>query len=138
MRTLYDLLGVDRRASFSDIEQSYRHSLNAHIGKRGLPLARKEQLRLQQMRQAYLLLSSPILRMEYDLQLNRLERERLRKIERVCTRIGLVLLVVGLTLIGRGYYRMQYGLPETPAVSQQRPDTMLAIKDALPRFPGKK
>lgn len=105
MKTLYDKLGVTRDASSSDIELSYRHSLNAHIaGNRHRPLRQKDQLRLQQVRQAYLVLASPSRRLEYDLKLDRQEHARLRRIERTGTVIGLVLLLAGLALIARGYY----------------------------------
>lgn len=115
MTTLYDKLGVTRQASTSDIELSYRHSLNQRIaGNRSHPLRKKEQLRLQQMRQAYLILSSPSRRMEYDLELDQLEYARLRRIERFGTVFGLLLLVAGLALIARGYYRQVYD--ERPSV----------------------
>jgi len=109
MKTLYDKLGVTRHATYSDIERSYRHSLNEHIaGNRNRRLRKKDQLRLQQMRQAYLVLSSPSRRLEYDLKLDQLEHARLRKIERLGTAFGLVLLIAGLALIARGYYRQVY------------------------------
>lgn len=109
MTTLYDKLGVKRQASASDIALSYRHSLNMHIaGKRNHPLRKKDQLRLQQMRQAYLILSSPSRRMAYDLKLDQLECARLRRIERFGTAFGLLLLVAGLALIARAYYLQVY------------------------------
>jgi DnaJ-class molecular chaperone len=128
MKTLYDVLGVDRHASFADIEHSYRHSLNEHIsGNTRRAWRKKDQLRLQQMRQAYLLLSSPRKRLEYDLRLNELEHTRLRRLERVGTGIGLVLLLAGLAIIGHSYYRQIYGdMPRMePAASMQQPDTVL-------------
>ena len=109
MKTHYDKLGVTRQASHSEIEQSYRHSLNAHIAdNRNRPLRRKDQLRLQQMRQAYLVLSSPSRRMDYDLKLDQLEHARLRRIERMGTVAGLILLLAGLALIASGYYTQVY------------------------------
>ncbi|HYD60310.1 MAG TPA: DnaJ domain-containing protein [Noviherbaspirillum sp.] len=128
MKTLYDVLGVDRHASFADIEHSYRQNLNEHISsntRRGW--RKKDQLRLQQMRQAYLLLSSPRKRLEYDLRLNELEHTRLRRIERVSTGIGLALLLAGLAIIGHSYYRQVYGdMPDMgPAASVSQPDTVL-------------
>lgn len=109
MKTLYDKLGVPRHASTSDIEMRYRHNLNEHIASNcNLPLRKNDELRLQQMRQAYLVLSSPSRRLEYDLKLDQLEHARLRKIERLGTAFGLVLLIAGLALIARGYYRQVY------------------------------
>ena len=127
MKNLYDLLGVDRYASFADIEQSYRHSLNEHIETNSRRLWRKsDQLRLQQMRRAYLTLSSPRKRLEYDLQLNEVEHARLRRMERVGTGIGLVLLLVGLAIIAHSYYRQVYGnMPERePAASVSQADSV--------------
>ncbi|HZW20422.1 DnaJ domain-containing protein [Noviherbaspirillum sp.] len=124
MKTHYDKLGVTRQASHSEIEQSYRHSLNAHIAdnladNRNRPLRRKDQLRLQQMRQAYLVLSSPARRMDYDLKLDQLEHARLRRIERMGTLAGLILLLAGLALIARGYYKQVYDeKAAAPAVQQ--------------------
>ena len=109
MKTHYNRLGVTRHASYSDIERSYRHSLNEYIaGSRNHPLRKKEQLRLQQMRKAYLVLSSPSRRLEYDLELDQMEHARLRRIERVGTALGLALLVAGLALIAHSYYRQVY------------------------------
>ena len=138
MKTFYDLLGVDRNASLADIEQKYRQSLNAHIvGNNTRPWSKKDQLRLQQMRQAYLKLSSPSERLEYDLNLNLLEHARLRMMERVGTVVGLALLVLGLGLIGRSYYLQVYSTPlavqavkpVASAAGADRGDTVLASKD---------
>jgi hypothetical protein len=138
MRTLYDKLGVPRHASASDIDQSYRHSLSEHIaGNRNRPLRRKDQLRLQQMRQAYLVLSSPSSRLDYDLKLDQLEHARLRRIERIGTAFGLLLLLAGLALIARGYYGQVYdGQPiaraaatSQSAASTPRDNTVLVAGD---------
>jgi curved DNA-binding protein CbpA len=108
MKTLYDVLGVDRQATLADIEQSYRHSLNQHFAGTGKHSLRKQdRLRLQKMREAYLLLASPSRRHAYDLHLERREGARLRTFERLGMVFGVLLLVLGLALIGRGYYRIQ-------------------------------
>ncbi|WP_420474378.1 hypothetical protein [Noviherbaspirillum sp. ST9] len=142
METLYDKLGVTRRANASDIELSYRHSLSQHIaGNRSHPLRKKDQLRLQQMRQAYLILSSPGRRMEYDLELDQREHARLRKIERFGTAIGLVLLIAGLALIAHGYYRQVYegqtsvqaAAPSNSAAATPRGNTLLAADHPSPQ-----
>lgn len=130
MKTHYDMLGVTRGASNSDIERSYRLSLNEHIAdNRSRPLRQKDQLRLQEIRQAYLTLASPSRRLEYDLQLDQMEHARLRKIERIGTVIGLAMLCVGLTLIGHSYYRQLYG--DKPAVQalERGSDTARATKE---------
>lgn len=142
MKTLYDKLGVTRQASASDIELKYRHSLSQHIaGNRSQPLRKKDQLRLQQMRQAYLVLSSPSRRLEYDLELDQQEHARLRRIERFGTAIGLMLLVVGLALIARAYYRQVYEGPATVqaaadknrAAAAPRDKTLLAVDHPAPQ-----
>lgn len=130
MKTLYDKLGVTRQASASDIELSYRHSLSQHIaGNRSYPLRKKDQLRLQQMRQAYLILSSPSRRMEYDLKLDQLEHARLRRIERFGTAVGLVLLVAGLVLIARGYYRQVYDGQTSVQAAASRDSSATALRE---------
>lgn len=125
MRTLYETLGVDRHASFSDIERSYRHSLHEYIvGSCNCRLREKDQLDLERMRRAYRVLSSPSRRLEYDLELELREKARLHMRERAGTAIGMILLIVGLTLIGRGYYRLQEAIPAISAASARQPDTM--------------
>jgi DnaJ-class molecular chaperone len=115
MSTYYDKLDVTRHASSSDIERSYRHSLNEHIaGNRSRQLRKKDQLRLQQIRQAYLTLASPSRRREYDLRIDQMEHARLRKIERIGTVIGLTMLFAGLTLIAHSYYHQRFD--DKPAV----------------------
>ena len=133
MKTLYDKLGVTRHASYAEIDQNYRHSLNEHIaGNRNRPLRKKDQLRLQQIRQAYLTLSSPIRRLDYDLKLDQLEHARLRKIERVGTGIGLVLLVAGLALIAHGYYRQVHAVEsEVQVVQHVIPDAHAQLESTI-------
>jgi len=115
MRTLYDVLGVDRYASFSEIEQSYRLNLKEHLDAScDAPVHKKDQRRMQQMRQAYLLLSSPSRRLDYDLQLDRIEQARLRRAELAGTVIGAVILIAGLVLIVHGYHRLQQPAPHAP------------------------
>lgn len=111
MKTLYDVLGVDRQASLADIEQSYRHGLNQLIAgnprSRKRPLRKKDLLRMQQMREAYLLLASPARRLDYDVRLEQMMLARMRTAVRVRMAFGVLLLVAGVALIGGGYYRMQ-------------------------------
>lgn len=133
MTTLYDTLGLRRDASASDIEQRYHHSLNAHIaGKRSHPLRKKDQLRLQEIRQAYLVLSSPSRRLEYDLQLDQKEQDRLGRIERLGTIFGLALLVAGLMLIWRGYDRFQQPALVEKVRDARLETAMLASQTASP------
>jgi hypothetical protein len=132
MKTLYDLLGVDRHASFSDIERSYRHSLNEHIAGGSRRAWRKaDQLRLQKMRQAFLVLSSPSRRMDYDLKLDQQEHARLRTIERVGTIVGVLMLIAGLALIARGVFHHRETAPAEHAASAHPSQTVLVAEDAM-------
>lgn len=136
MKTLYDLLGVDRHASISEIEHSYRHSLNEHIAGGSRRAWRKsDQLRLQKMRQAFLVLSSPRRRMDYDLELDQLEHARLRMMERVGTVVGALLLIAGLALIGRSYFQFRQAVPAESAASTPRPETVLVAGDTSSALP---
>lgn len=112
MRTLYEVLGTDRSASAAEIEQRYYGVLSRHLaGNR--PLSRKDQQRVQQVRQAYLLLSSPRRRRDYDAQLKQRERARTRAMVRAGSIAGTIMLVAGVALIGHSYFRLQ--APELPA-----------------------
>lgn len=104
MKTLYEVLGVDRQAAIAEIAQRYRQHLNDHIAGKGKhPLSKRDQRRLQRMRDAYLLLSSPSRRRAYDLQLDLQSKERARVIERVGIAFCIALLLGGMLLIGQGY-----------------------------------
>lgn len=104
MKTLYEVLGVDRQAAIADIAQRYRQHLNDHIAGKGKhPLSKRDQRRLQRMRDAYLLLSSPSRRRAYDQQLELQARERGRRIERAGVAFCIALLLGGMLLIGQGY-----------------------------------
>lgn len=104
MKTLYEVLGVDRQAAIAEIAQRYRQHLNDHIAGKGKhPLSKRDQRRLQRMRDAYLLLSSPSRRRAYDVQLDLQAKERGRLIERVSVAFCIALLLGGMLLIGQGY-----------------------------------
>lgn len=108
MKTLYEVLGVDRQAAIADIAQRYRQHLNDHIaGKGKRPLSKRDQRRLQRMRDAYLLLSSPSRRRAYDQQIELQARERGRRIERAGVALCIALLLGGMLLIGQGYRQAQ-------------------------------
>ncbi|RZI44342.1 hypothetical protein EGT07_02655 [Herbaspirillum sp. HC18] len=126
MKSLYEVLGTDRGASAAEIEQRYYGLLSRHLaGNR--PLSRKDQQRVQQVRQAYLLLSSPRRRRDYDAQLKQRERARARTVVRMGGIAGTIMLVAGLALIGRSYFRLQ--TPEPPAVeSAANKETMMVGK----------
>lgn len=108
MKTLYEVLGVDRQASITDIAQRYRHHLNQHVANsHNRVIRRKDQRRLQHMREAYLLLTSPSQRRIYDIKLARKERARMRLVERIGIAACVVMLLSGAALIVRGYVQAQ-------------------------------
>jgi hypothetical protein len=114
MKTLYDLLGVRRQASHIEIELGYRRHLNRHLlglGKR--PLSKRAQLKLQTIRQAYLVLSSPGQRQAYDLNLMQREQRRNRLLD-----IGGAILAVSSLMIGMGLIVASPYFPSWPDLSQ--------------------
>lgn len=69
MKTLYDLLDIERNATHVDIERGYRRCLDAYLANKGCGQPDQETLRMQAIREAYLLLSSPTRRQTYDQKL---------------------------------------------------------------------
>jgi curved DNA-binding protein CbpA len=69
MKTLYDLLGIERNATHVEIERGYRRSLDAYLANKGTGQPDQETRRMQAAREAYLLLSTPTRRQVYDEQL---------------------------------------------------------------------
>lgn len=108
MKTLYEVLGVDRQASITDIAQRYRHHLNQHVAtSHQRAISKKDQRRLQQMREAYLLLTSPSRRRAYDLKIAQAERARNRWTTKAGIAACVAMLVAGAALIVRGYFQIQ-------------------------------
>ncbi|MFC7515142.1 hypothetical protein ACFQUU_09015 [Herbaspirillum sp. GCM10030257] len=100
MKTLYDLLGVSRQAKLIDIEHGYRRHLNRHLlGNGGRPLRKRDQMRLQSMRNAYLVLSSPSRRQGYDRALAAQEEKRNRMLDIGGAILAVASLVTGLIMI---------------------------------------
>ena len=66
MKTLYDLLDIERNAAHADIERGYRRCLDAYLANKGTGQPDRETLQMQAIREAYLLLSSPARRKAYD------------------------------------------------------------------------
>jgi curved DNA-binding protein CbpA len=119
MKTHYEVLGVDRQAPIADIAQRYRHHLSQHVvSNQNRVIRKKDQRRLQRMREAYLLLSSPSRRRVYDVQLEQLERARRRWYEAAAMAACVAMLVVGTWLILRGYWGMrEHEAPAAPQVA---------------------
>lgn len=100
MKTLYELLGVRRQASHIEIELGYRRHLNRHLIGLGMrPLSRQAKQKLQAVRQAYLVLSSPGRRQAYDLDLTQREQRRDRMLDIGGAIIAVSALVIGMGLI---------------------------------------
>lgn len=103
MKTLYDLLGIEHNATHVEIERGYRRSLDAYLAKKGAGQPDQDMLRMQAIREAYLLLCSPTRRQAYD--------QKLKENRQVTTgRSGMPWAALALALllaIGGGYYKMQ-------------------------------
>jgi curved DNA-binding protein CbpA len=92
MKTLYDLLGVDHEATLADIAHNYRYLLSEQILRHGnQPMRRRDRMRLQKLREAFLLLSSPARRQAYDEQLQALRNARYRAVGAAKTALGALL-----------------------------------------------
>jgi len=100
MKTAYELLDVPHTATPSEIEHSYRFTLNAHIvecGKRRL--SKRERAQVKAMRAAYLLLASPSRRRAYDHQLERRMQLRRRLSKAGGMALAVMSLLAGIALI---------------------------------------
>jgi DnaJ-class molecular chaperone len=105
MKSYYDLLGVRRQAGLHEIEQNYRRHLDRHtICNAGRKLRKKDQLRLQNMRNAFLVLSSPARRQQYDRLLQQAEQRRDRVLDIGGAIVAVSALVIGLVLMGGSAY----------------------------------
>jgi curved DNA-binding protein CbpA len=105
MKTPYQILGLDSRASNVDVEHRYHAMLNAHIAKHGgRPLHQRHQQRLQAVREAYLLLSSPSSRLAYDMDLRIRELETAKRRRRAAGMAGIASLLLGMALLVGGVF----------------------------------
>lgn len=145
MKTLYEVLRVDRQASITDIAQRYRHHLNRHVlNGQQRTVSKKDQRRLQEMREAYLLLTSPSRRRAYDQQIARLERARQRWTARIGISVCVAMLVAGAALIVHGYVQMQektltaqvHTARADKAASETLPETLTALAGTMPPTTG--
>lgn len=83
MKTLYDLLGVDAGASQAQIEQGYKRLLDRYLERPQAGRNDGETRRMQNIREAYLLLCSPQKRKSYDQQLHMFRQMRRGLLQRI-------------------------------------------------------
>ncbi|HEY8024069.1 MAG TPA: DnaJ domain-containing protein [Burkholderiaceae bacterium] len=95
MKTLYDLLGVDAGATQAQIEQGYKRQLDRYLERRNAGKHDQETRRMQNMREAYLLLCSPQKRRIYDQQLKMFQKARAQLFRR-SNLVRAALLTLGL------------------------------------------
>jgi curved DNA-binding protein CbpA len=108
MKTAYELLGVPRTATPSEIEHRYRYALNTHMVQCGSRrLSKKERARVCAMRDAYLLLASPARRRAYDQQLAQRARVRNLIVDTGGMALAVLALLAGIALIGGAARLMQ-------------------------------
>ncbi len=121
MKTLYDLLGVSRYATLADIEHGYHHCLNRHFaGNRGGVLRKQDRVRVQMLRQAYLVLSSPVRRRKYDHTLLLREQRRNRLLDIGGAILAVLSLLIGLLMMaGAPYFHAQQGGKHAAHAPQQ-------------------
>jgi len=141
MKTLYDLLDVSRQASISELGLAYRRQLELQMRAARLPLGRAEQQRLRALREAFLLLSIPARRAEYDIQLEVRVQRQSRLLRRSVTLASAVLVVAGFAMIGGAWY--QQAVAGTPSATvlhaathtevQTQPQTGSHIADSAQR-----
>jgi curved DNA-binding protein CbpA len=120
MKTAYELLGVPRTATPSEIEHRYRYALNAHMVQCGSRrLSKKERARVCAMRDAYLLLASPARRRAYDQQLAQRARIRSVIVNTAGMALAVLSLLAGIVLIGGAA-----GLTLSDAAATARPSRL--------------
>ena len=105
MKTLYDLLGVDPAATQAQIEQGYKRQLDRYLERSNTGKHDHETRRMQNIREAYLLLCSPQKRQIYDQQLRIFQKARAQIFNRGNLLRAAALTLGALALIGGIYLR---------------------------------
>lgn len=103
MKTLYDLLGIDSKATLAQIEQGYKRRLDQYLARQGVGKPDEETRRMQMVREAYLLLCSPQRRQTYDQQLRIYEKARAQMSSRSNRRFAGLLMVVAIAVVAGAY-----------------------------------
>lgn len=144
MKTLYALLGVARDASSEQIELGYRKSLDTYLADPELQHQDDVRLRMQAVREAYLLLSSPARRRAYDQRLDansQAHEVHEGRAERGRTPWTALLLLAGLLIVGGNYYhkvqrdRAQIELETVRLKAAARSAESAASESARPQKP---
>jgi DnaJ-class molecular chaperone len=124
MKTPYQILGLDSRASNVDVENRYHALLTSHIARHGARplqqrLRNRHRQRMQAVREAYLLLSSPSSRLAYDMDLRIRELEAARRRRRAAGMAGIASLVLGIALLVGGVFHAMHSdtVPNVPLSS---------------------
>jgi len=99
MKTLYDLLGIDPKATQAQIEQGYKNRLDLYLARQGVGKPGEETRRMQMIREAYLLLCSPQRRQSYDQQLRLYQKARAQMSNRVNRKFAALLMVVAIAVV---------------------------------------
>lgn len=99
MKTLYDVLGVQANATHSQIEHGYRVSLEAYIDSQGPGQTEESVRRMRNIRDAYLLLSSPAKRRAYDKRLRKYQAWQGAKASRNLRMRQILIAFASLTLL---------------------------------------
>lgn len=105
MKTLYDILGLERSVNSEQIEQAYQNSINK-IKAAGRS-SDQEAIQLQAMKEAYFVLSSPMRRATYDNKLNAPPRVIHEAAETASVPWLKILLVAALLTGGGIYYQAE-------------------------------
>ena len=120
MKTAYEVLGVRRDAALIDIEHSYRHLLNAHgVRDSSERLTKEDQRRLGELREAYMVLSSPSRRFAYDGDLQARALRRNSRMRTLHTALAVASLLGGFLLIGAGLHAGGRGSVEAGSTAEQ-------------------
>lgn len=105
MNTLYDVLGVSRQTSATQIEQAYRCAVDALAGNGDN--VEQDMIRAKAIKEAHAILSSPSRRQAYDEKLRSKEQVTYQLVEKrgmPWLSLALIALVVAASF---GYYRHQ-------------------------------
>jgi curved DNA-binding protein CbpA len=131
MKTLYDLLGIDPKATQAQIEQGYKRRLDHYLERQGVGKPDEETRRMQMIREAYLLLCSPQRRQAYDQQLRLYQKARAQMSNRSNRKYVALLMVVLLLVIAGVSMRRTLHLGADPRAQEMREQSM-AIGTAAP------